>query len=788
MGVTRMTSTIRRHPATKNALSTVIPKIEVIYVDQNGNIHFVVQKTITELNEIMYYVFKKDNHEPISMDQLSIEVQGNSVESTNMYGSNMTYTKEELDELLERYQEDYSIGNTYAEIHSNLSNESFVIELLFREVILYTTRLICSVNTGYLRKAYLAVDGVPSMAKMKEQMNRRFVGGHMHNLKQEIITKYKIGSNKIFQLDLFYFRSMICAGTPFMERIQQALFHLKVGTNDDPIEVEVSTVEIKGEGEKKIIHAIEETIADSNQNYGSYCIMSPDSDMLILIGLLLKKEQTKTLLAEKKFYTFRIDYQRKNEYQFFDLNLLLENLTQYYAKKCDIEVSTEKMLDVLFMLVVFGNDFLPKLEPLDITQHFDLVVETCLKQGLAGYDFITNGQLNYDYLLTFFKTLNTLVLNISAEQHLDNTYTNYFKLCKQLTIGEEAVTYHNLSAKLNIIKNCFSHLTDYVIKYPIDDIRAFYENEVCVDPDYVYAVNVFPKICRFDGSHDHGTEGRGLSSSDPFLFFKSMCKYLQTNRSSRGIQLRIKLMSRDFNHAQQPGHFNRSQGKITDYMAELERLEKTMEPYRTMFKMQPINLCKVNLFNGGIQDMRQDYYKTYVKASITSTEIESMTESYLCGIEWLFQYYIKGARFEWNGWSYEGTQPPLIDDIIAYLEKHPSCRSEFATINAKLNALVLAYPENTRSPLENYLYVTPNDYTNAGVSPSIADVLPFLTGYGAIYGNKCQIDWQAYHAHCVTKKVASTKKSTSPSVKSLDLVIDGSKKKSESPPMRSLEA
>ena len=46
------------------------------------------------------------------------------------------------------------------------------------------------------------------------------------------------------------------------------------------------------------------------------------------------------------------------------------------------------------MLLVFGNDFLPKLEPLDITQHFDFVCESCLKISTTGLRIIENDKLN----------------------------------------------------------------------------------------------------------------------------------------------------------------------------------------------------------------------------------------------------------------------------------------------------------------------------------------------------------------------------------------------------------
>ena len=57
-----------------------------------------------------------------------------------------------------------------------------------------------------------------------------------------------------------------------------------------------------------------------------------------------------------------------------------------------------------------------------------------------------------------------------------------------------------------------------------------------------------------------------------------------------------------------------------------------------------------------------------------------------------------------------------------------------------------SYPINNLTPRENYLLVTPNDYTNAGLTPNVADVIDLIDGAEVLYLNKCQIRW-----HCLLK-------------------------------------
>lgn len=715
MGVLRLMGTLLKHSATKQALIENVPMIECLMIDYNANIHYILQKTIMELNEIMYYTFHRDNN--LKNTHLISKIEQSS--NNNDYNLNLEINVENLQDLIEKYHEDYNIGTTYNEISKNLQINDTIVNIIFHETINYTRQLICSLNKGFIKKVYLALDGVPSMAKIKEQKNRRYIGTYLNDIKNDIVAKYKMKNDKIHQINLFFYRSIICAGTNFMNRVEQALFHL-----DIDLDIDVSTVQTKGEGEKKIIHAI-----DQYSDYTSYCIMSPDSDMLILVGLL----ENNVNFKDKKLYNFRIDYTKNNQYQFIDLKLLLENFRKYYSLRINKEITSNKMLDMLFMLAVFGNDFLPKLEPLDITQHFDFVCETSLKLSMSGMQFIINNKLNYQYLLEFFKIINKNILTLTIDQSLNTKYNNYQKLCNQLSIKKKDLINSSFNQLVELEVNCynfhaivtklnatFSKLYNYLKNNIIsqENIKIFYD-DVRSTSDEAYLLFVLPRLLKFPDSDN---------IVDPYTFFTKFVKYTNSVDDFKNIKFRTKLMQRVYSNS------NPIDGTVTDYLDEIEKLNRSMEPYRSMFKMMPIELINFDITNGKIIDCRNKYYQTYVKQNITRAEIDNLVLDYMVGIEWLYQYYIMGKHMEWSGWYYNHTQPPLIDDIIRYLENSPDCGNE-------LMETLKAYPENTLSPEELYLYVTPNDNTHANVSPNISDVLPHIDGFGAIYLNKCQIKW-----------------------------------------------
>lgn len=720
MGVLRLIGTLLKHPATKSALYENVPVIECLMIDYNANIHYILQKIIMEFNEILYFTFHRDKN---IKNMLSPSMLG-----INDYYLNLEINMEDLEDKLERYHEEYQIGMTYEEISKNLSSEEKIINIIFNETINYTRQLICSLNKGFIKKVYLALDGVPSMAKIREQRNRRYIGSYLNNIKEDIIRKFKMQNDNIYQINLFYFRSVICAGSNFMDKIQQALFNLDIN-----LDVDVSTINTKGEGEKKIIHALKQY-----SNYSSYCIMSPDSDMLILIGLLCNDIE----FRDKKLYNFRIDYANKNKYQFFDLQQLVENFRKYYSEKIGKDIANHKMLDMLFMLTVFGNDFLPKIEPLDITQHFDLVCESCLKLSMNGLQFIVDDKLNYQYLLEFFRIINKDILYLCIEQLLTSKYNNYQKLCKLISLGkndleqsfihpelrEININCYNFYSYINILNTSYNKLISYLKNNIVDkeNIKNFYR-EIQQTKNDSYLLLVLPRLLKFPGADP---------KLDPYSFFKSLIIYTNsiTNfEDFKNIKFRTRLMPRIYNS-------KHSEGSTTAYLAEMEKLNKSQEPYYGMFKMAPINLVNFDITTGSIIDLREKYYQTYIKPNITQKEIENLALDYLVGIEWLYQYYITGKHMEWSGWQYNHTQPPLVDDIIKYLENHPNCGNSLDTI-------LSSYPENNLSPKELYLYVTPNDYTKADISPNISDVVHLIDGYGAIFLNKCQIRWHDLVPH-----------------------------------------
>ena len=207
---------------------------------------------------------------------------------------------------------------------------------------------------------YLAVDGVAGSSKSYQQRQRRFKSSPRD-------------SNKYFGFD----PNCITTGTEFMDRLcKHIYFFIRKKKNYEwkQFTIFYSDVSCPGEGEHKLIRWVE------TNKIKSCTIISPDAD-LIMLSLTLKVSQ---------IYIFRENVYRDNpaDYFFVDIKEL---------KKCiskDISyVSLERPFfeedafkDYVFFTFLIGNDFLPHIHSLEITnQGIDILykcyIDTVIEHG-----------------------------------------------------------------------------------------------------------------------------------------------------------------------------------------------------------------------------------------------------------------------------------------------------------------------------------------------------------------------------------------------------------------------
>ena len=213
-------------------------------------------------------------------------------------------------------------------------------------------KAVCAKLDEYLdlvkpKRVYIAFDGPPPMAKMKQQRERRYKGK----------TDGPIGGWDTVQ---------ITPGTTFMLKLDEALkMHFK--DHDERYAFfKLSTSAEPGEGEHKLFEWLRTDTPD-----GSTFIYGLDSDLIILALHHLKYSQDIFMMREFK-----------EEMKLLDISMLATQIEQV--------IGAGKLFDYIFMVFFLGNDFLPHFPALNLrTRGLDTLLATygnTISKGERLYD------------------------------------------------------------------------------------------------------------------------------------------------------------------------------------------------------------------------------------------------------------------------------------------------------------------------------------------------------------------------------------------------------------------
>ena len=281
---------------------------------------------------------------------------------------------------------------------------------------------------------YMAIDGVAPRAKMNQQRARRFRTAYEaeENLKKAILQGLEIPKDDPFD------SNAITPGTEFMAKLTENLkyfIHKKISTDSRWAETVIilSGHEVPGEGEHKIMNYIRTMKSQPNYNSNSrHCIYGLDAD-LIMLGLV-SHDPHFCLLREEVTFGPRSGNKSNDlhDQKFFLLHIsLLREYISLEFQDMDNEVSFgfdfERVLDDLILIMyVIGNDFLPSLPDLYINKGaFPLLLET-FKQALAESDgYINeNGTINLKRLAIWLRHLSEFELENFEKLNVDVDWFN----------------------------------------------------------------------------------------------------------------------------------------------------------------------------------------------------------------------------------------------------------------------------------------------------------------------------------------------------------------------------
>lgn len=277
--------------------------------------------------------------------------------------------------------------------------EENVIESVCKKIELYIKTINPQDNI------FIAFDGVPPVAKLSQQKNRRYKNWYQ---------------NHIFDLSKKWDTTNITPGTRFMTNLDNYVKkYFKNSKNKYGAKnIIVSGSEDPGEGEHKIYKYIRDN--ENNHKEHNTVIYGLDADLIMLSLNHLSYCKNIYLYREAPHFISNIDSSlSSNEEYIIDMDMFRDELYKLMVNTFEINKSRDQCIkDYIFMCFLLGNDFLPHFPAINIRHNgIDLLLQ--LYKMLYGNNektFIKNGKICWKNLKVFINHIGDneeeLILNI----------------------------------------------------------------------------------------------------------------------------------------------------------------------------------------------------------------------------------------------------------------------------------------------------------------------------------------------------------------------------------------
>ena len=235
-----------------------------------------------------------------------------------------------------------------------------------KEIIKYVIEKTIYIVTKIVKPSkllFIAMDGTPPRGKMEQQRLRRYKSVLDTSIKEDFKKKHKLDSK------LYFDSNNISPGTLFMERLSKELqktIKAKKFNLNKKFKVILSDTSVVGEGEHKIIPYIKKHVKGKSH----ICIYGDDADLIFLSMTLLDQDHKIKImksqsLEETNFEEIGLAYLDISKAS----DMFFEYIGVEHAEKIRI------LYDYIFIMILFGDDFVKKLPGLNIRWHHDMILK-----------------------------------------------------------------------------------------------------------------------------------------------------------------------------------------------------------------------------------------------------------------------------------------------------------------------------------------------------------------------------------------------------------------------------
>lgn len=553
-----------------------------------------------------------------------------------------------------------------------------------------------------IKTLYIAIDGVPSKQKMVEQKQRRYMGSITEEYKKKILKSYKEyllkQPDNIYLMEKFqikWSKGKISPGTALMDKLSSYLhskdIQSKMLANRPNMKIVISTFHEIAEAETKIVRYIDKYL----DNNSTICVYSPDADVILLC----------MLSTAKKVFVLQF-HQQELVYNLINIKTLKDNIGFYinnhpkYAKsKFDIDRIN---YDIVYLSTLFGNDFVPKIETINVKAGFQSIMnsylETLLELKDKKYYLVktpNSTDTQYRVNFTFLKLVLHKLLPIEEDfiKHND-LYNRYIKIGLIKSVFDYMeINSENLVSTLNAFRTEYENL-----KHTIKNNQSlhYYESH----DEFMSSLKKCIQI-KVDGQTANVTY---LNNKELIALLKK--NFYETKEFPR-LMISLDTFSKSISDKHIVGLLKQKENKLgrvlNAYEKELYKFEHMLDNYQVKFNATPLQLTENNL---------NKYYETYFDVKISKSD--PIMADYLEGLLWTFSHYYNDQYYI-NNWYYKHERAPLLKHLSAYVDK--LSREDFTNVTTNLSIYKVKNLKSYWNPVEQLIYVSP-------MVPDIVKLLP----------------------------------------------------------------
>lgn len=693
MGVLEFFGTLLRSNITSVAIQEnyrTKTAINHLLIDFNSIIHNVVVDVLHEINSIMRHVLQRVYEKKSILTDSFLEFEAK-------------YRLESVRQALLKADSELVV-----EIFHKYFDEACLDRII-------TTRVINTIifilktyaENDAIQTLFIAIDGVPSKAKMLEQRQRRYMGVAMETYRKQLLDEnasyLKAQPNNAWLAEKYaitWMRSVkITPGTRFMHKLGLYLhsdaIQDKIRAARPNLHIVISDCYEVGEGEKKIVNYVENHLANTQDTVVVY---SPDGDVILLCMLMP--------LSDIQLLKFN---QQTMEYNMINIQLLKSNIAFYINEDVRVKSKTEfdaKKIsyDIVCLATLFGDDFVPKIETVNVKRGFQSIIDhyldTLLELQAEKCHLVKKINGRYTLSLTFLRLmLEKVATKIEADFVINNKlYAEYVNLGQIKNV----FSYLEIDASniMEIYRNFRKRYSD--LKMTISQRRSLHHFEV--DKLFIYSLKRCI-ILPFNVQHLKPTDLLQVLI-DYYAKYGDLPKLnLNLNTASHSIR-----DTRFRNKIQEMNAFQRQEFQAMNMLDE----------YYEKFNAQTLDLTP-----SGVTKYYQTYFNIELgwNAKHLSDEAVEVMQHYIEGLLWVFEYYYNDFSYL-NVWYYRFERSPLLRHVVMYLKMIN--RETFRAISQNLPTYQIK-ASDFFNPVEQLIYVSP-------MSPQLLESLP--TVYADFLRNK----------------------------------------------------